>query len=59
MNVLLRHATTECERINVIKEDNSLLDDFDLIDNCLNKNIFMKNMNRAARLFFYNSEKKL
>ncbi len=37
------------EKLDVIKEDNSLLDDFALIDACLNKNVFMRNLNKSSR----------
>jgi hypothetical protein len=39
----------EGDRLTFIKEDNLLLEDLNMIDNCLNKNIFMRNMNKSAR----------
>jgi hypothetical protein len=47
---MLTLVEEEGDKLNIIKEDNLLLEDLNMIDNCLNKNIFMRNMNKSARL---------
>jgi hypothetical protein len=39
------------EKLDIIKEDNNLLEDFTLIDNCLNKNVVMRNLNKSSRYY--------
>jgi hypothetical protein len=49
LNTLTKQPDEGLEKLDIIKEDNNLLEDFALIDSCLNKNIFMRNLNKSSR----------
>ncbi len=49
LNTLTKPLDEGVEKLDIIKEDNNLLEDFALIDNCFSKNIFMRNLNKSSR----------
>ena len=49
LNMLTKTPEDVGERLDILKENNNLLEDYSLIENCLNKNVFMRNLNKSSK----------